>query len=69
VAIHVLTWDNLQTSSCFSEHSRNCYDDIKQNEGGIYFSSMDPMKVPVHKFQSHFMICVREFVLTQSMSK
>jgi len=41
----------------------------KQNEGGVYFSGMDPMKVPVHKFQSHFMIFVREFVLTQSMGK
>ena len=41
----------------------------KQNEVGVYFFSMDPMKVPVHKIQSHFIICVMEFVLTLSMNE
>jgi hypothetical protein len=35
----------------------------KQTECGVYFSSMFPMKAPIHKIQSCFMIGVVEFVI------
>jgi hypothetical protein len=31
---------------------------MKQNEHGVYFSSMYPMKKPVYKIYSSFMSCV-----------
>lgn len=35
---------------------------ITQNEHGVYFSSMHPIKKLVYKMHSTFMICVIEFV-------
>jgi hypothetical protein len=63
---HGLSWDLMQTSTCYSDSGASAY--LKQsffaesNGGGKELSYIYNAKVPVHKIQFYFNMSVVEFI-------